>query len=426
MLTTSGTASSLLTDSTGAAYATVGGADWGTKDATNAFIVPLSTVGSYTGSTATALSGNADVLGNVSLSGSSTVSTLRFNSGSQTISGGTLTTGGILVTGSSGASAINGGTLKGTAGGNLTIIQNNTASNLAVGSAISDNTSATALDKSGPGTVILSGANNYTGPTNVLGGILQFAKQTALYGNNNSLWTAPGNINVNNAATLAVNVGGTGEFTTTDVATLAALGGFQSGSALGIDTTNATGNVQLASAIANANGGANTLGITKLGSGTLVLAAPNTYTGLTTVAGGTLRLGGSGAGSISTSSPVSLANVAGATLDLNNNSTTLKSLSGGGSTGGTVAMGSGNLTFAGGGNATFAGAVTGTGGVNVTAGSSQALTGTPSYTGATTINSGTLSVSSSSTSSVGSASKDVTIAPAIHDVGTLDVARELR
>ena len=410
VLTTSGTASSLLTDSTGAAYATVGGADWGAKDATNTFIVPLTTVGSYTGSTATALSGNADVLGNVSLSGSSTVSTLRFNSGSQTISGGTLTTGGILMTGNSGASAINGGTLKGTAGGNLTIIQNNTAINLAVGSAISDNASATAFDKSGPGTVILSGANNYTGPTNVLGGVLQFAKQTALYGNNNSLWTTPGNINVNNAATLAVNVGGTGEFTPTDVATLAALGGFQSGSALGIDTTNATGNVQLASAIANPNGGANTLGLTKLGSGTLVLAAPNTYTGLTTVAGGTLRLGGSGAGSISTSSPVSLANVAGATFDLNNNSTTLKSLSGGGSTGGTVAMGSGNLTFTGGANATFAGAVTGTGAVNVTGGSSQALTGTPGYTGATTVNTGTLSVSSASSSSIGSATKDVTIA----------------
>ena len=68
----------------------------------------------------------------------------------------------------------------------------------------------------------------------------------------------------------------------------------------------------------------------------------------------------------------SLANVAGATFDLNGNSTTLKSLSGGGSTGGTVAMGSGNLTFSGGANATFAGALTGTGNVTVGGGSSQA------------------------------------------------------
>src|SRR5262249_43329754 len=43
VLTSSGTASSLLTDSTGAAYITVGGSEWGAKDASNAFIVPLST-----------------------------------------------------------------------------------------------------------------------------------------------------------------------------------------------------------------------------------------------------------------------------------------------------------------------------------------------------------------------------------------------
>ena len=173
VLTTSGTASTVLTDSTGAAYVSVGGSDWGAKDASNTFIVPLTTVGSYTNSTGTALSGHADVIGNVNLSGSSTVSTLRFNSGSQTVSGGTLSTGGVLMTGNSGASAINGGTLRGTAGGNLTIIQNNTASNLSIGSVIGDNASATALIKSGPGALVLSGANKYTGPTNVLGGRLQ-------------------------------------------------------------------------------------------------------------------------------------------------------------------------------------------------------------------------------------------------------------
>ena len=71
--------------------------------------------------------------------------------------------------------------------------------------------------------MILSGTNTYTGPTNVLGGTLQFAKQVALYNNNPAAWTTPGNINVNNGATLAVNVGGTGEFATTDVGTLAAI-----------------------------------------------------------------------------------------------------------------------------------------------------------------------------------------------------------
>ena len=59
--------------------------------------------------------------------------------------------------------------------------------------------------------------------------------------------------------------------------------------------------------------------------------------------------------------------------------------------------------------------------MTVGGGSSQAFTGTPSYAGTTTVNSGTLSLGSSSSSTVGSATKDVTIAPAIHDVGTLNV-----
>src|SRR5436190_4441412 len=46
VLTTSGTASTVLPDSTGAAFVSVGGSDWGAKDASNTFIVPLTTVGS--------------------------------------------------------------------------------------------------------------------------------------------------------------------------------------------------------------------------------------------------------------------------------------------------------------------------------------------------------------------------------------------
>ena len=97
MLTTSGTASSLLTDSTGAAYVTVGGSRMGRQRCDERIHRPLVDGRQlHRQHRHTAFSGNADVLGNVNLSGSSTVSTLRFNSGSQTVSGGTLTTGGIL------------------------------------------------------------------------------------------------------------------------------------------------------------------------------------------------------------------------------------------------------------------------------------------------------------------------------------------
>ncbi len=418
VLTTSGTASQVLTDGTGAAFATIGQTEWAAKDASNAFLVPFSTVGSYTNSTATTLSGHADVVTDVALAGPTTISTLRFNSGSRTVSGGTLSTGGILMTPGSGASAISGGTLQGTSGGNLTIIQHNTASNLSISSSIADNGSATALNKAGAGTAVLSGTNNYTGATNVLGGTLQFAKQVSLYNNNSGSWS---NINVANGATLAVNVGGGLEFTPNDVGTLAGLSGFQSGSALGIDTANAGGTITLSSPISNPNVGANAIGITKLGSGVLIAGATNTYTGATTVNGGTLRLGSAGSGSISSSSPVVLGNVAGATFDLNNNATTLKSVSGGGTTGGTLALGSGNLTISGGTTASFAGGIAGTGSVTVTNASNQSFTGTPAYTGGTTINVGSLLLSSSSSSSVGSSSAEVVVAPGSRDIGNLTV-----
>ena len=187
------------------------------------------------------------------------------------------------------------------------------------------------------------------------GGTLQLAKQVALYNNNPSAWTTSGNINVNNGATLAVNVGGTGEFTPTDVGTLAGSSGFQSGSALGVDTTNASGNVTFSAAIANPNSGDNVLGHHQTWLRNGRRGRGNTYTGPTTVNGGTLRLGTAGTGRFPRVRRSVWRTSQGATFDLNGNSTTLKSLSGGGSTGGTVAMGSGNLTFTGGANATFAG-----------------------------------------------------------------------
>ena len=72
------------------------------------------------------------------------------------------------------------------------------------------------------------------------------------------------------------------------------------------------GNLVINSAVAG------TSGLTKAGTGTLVLTAPNTYTGATTVNAGTLSVGNGGTtGSISGSSPISVAS--GATFAWNNN-----------------------------------------------------------------------------------------------------------
>jgi len=153
----------------------------------------------------------------------------------------------------------------------------------------------------------LSGVNTYTGTTVVNSGTLQMAAQTALYNNNSLNWTAA-NINVKSGATLAFNVGGTGEFTAGNVTTLltnlaassSATNGMNLGSAIGFDTTNATGgSFTVTDVIANTTGtSGGARGLTKLGTGTLVVAGANTYTGPTNVSAGTLQVANGTTGSL--------------------------------------------------------------------------------------------------------------------------------
>lgn len=168
------------------------------------------------------------------------------------------------------------------------------------------------LAKTGAGTTLtLSGVNTYTGTTVVNSGTLQMAAQTALYNNNSLNWTAA-NINVKSGATLAFNVGGTDEFTAGNVTTLltnlaassSATNGMNLGSAIGFDTTNATGgSFTVTDVIANTtgtSGGARSL--SKLGAGTLVAAGANTYTGPTNVSAGTLQVANGTTGSLAATS----------------------------------------------------------------------------------------------------------------------------
>ncbi|MEZ5384255.1 MAG: autotransporter-associated beta strand repeat-containing protein [Prosthecobacter sp.] len=149
------------------------------------------------------------------------------------------------------------------------------------------------LVKSGAGTITLSGANTQTGTITVGAGVLQFSQLTALYNGSVATWTAA-NLTIQSGGTLALNVGGTGEFGTSDLDVIAALGsasgGFQSGSFLGLDTTNAGGSFTYSADIADTNGGANAFGLLKSGAGTLVLEGTSTYSGGTVVAAGTLSI----------------------------------------------------------------------------------------------------------------------------------------
>ena len=170
------------------------------------------------------------------------------------------------------------------------------------------------LTKTGAGTLYLSGFGSGTGLTTVSAGTLQYSLPGALYAGATENWTAA-NISVASGATLAVNVGGTTDFTPGNVSTLltqistVANNGLKAGATVGFDTTNAVGTVNYASPITNSTGaGGGAVGVAKFGAGTLSLNGVSTYSGATTVSAGTLALGAGGA--IANSSGISIASSA--------------------------------------------------------------------------------------------------------------------
>ena len=185
----------------------------------------------------------------------------------------------------------------------------NTGNNLFAGKIADGSTSVISLTKTGAGTWILGGANTYTGGTTLTTGMLQFAKLVAM--------PTAGVVAAATGTTLAVNVGGTGEWTTgtsgngTIGGLLGGLGGQAGGTVtyagtatVGFDTSNASITQTYAGNIANMG---TTLGIRKLGINTLQLTGTNTYTGTTTVSDGTLEVL-SGTGNITQSlGPLTLA-----------------------------------------------------------------------------------------------------------------------
>jgi autotransporter-associated beta strand protein len=201
-----------------------------------------------------------------------------------------------------------GGITASTAGAKtLVLTGTNTTANTISGD-IANGSGSISITKTGGGNWILSGTNTYTGDTRVDLGTLQFTNQVSLYNNGAAATWTNDNIIVGDGATLALNIGGAGQFTKANVITLLGLSdspsnGFNSGSSLGLDTT--AGDFLFDSVIANTNGGANVLGLSKLGTNTLTLDQNNTYTGRTLISGGTLQLGNGGTtGALSTTSTI--------------------------------------------------------------------------------------------------------------------------
>ncbi|MCX6989537.1 MAG: autotransporter domain-containing protein [Chlamydiae bacterium] len=239
---------------------------------------------------------------------------------------------------------------------------------------------ANSFTLAGTGTLTLAGANIYKGPTIVSAGTLQagiaFTGSSGAFGYNSAVTVATG-------ATLDLN-----NFNNT-VGSLTGSGSVLLGT--GTITVNNGNSLTFAGNITGSSGG---LSLTQ---GTFTLSGSNAYSGATTVTAGTLLSGSS----------VALANnstfVIGtqATLNLNGNSNTIKSLSG--SSGGAVILGNQTLTLSNGSSSTFAGSITGSGGALTLTTGTQILSGSNSYTGATTINGGTLQAGAINTLSSGSA-----------------------
>ncbi|MEI7865064.1 MAG: autotransporter-associated beta strand repeat-containing protein, partial [Chthoniobacterales bacterium] len=205
-------------------------------------------------------------------------------------------------------------------------------------------TSSGALVKTNTGTLILSGsANDYTGATTVGGGTLAVSTNNALGATNAGTTIGSGGTLDLRSVTYS-----TAEAVTNNGGTIAASAGtssFAGGITLGANSTFDVGGTQLTLG-GVIDDGASTFGITKSGSGVLILTNANTYDGNTTISAGTILAGNNAAlGSTGTAS-VS----AGARLQLSNNLTIARNLtlSGDGISGsGSLQNVSGNNTWSG-------------------------------------------------------------------------------
>ena len=215
---------------------------------------------------------------------------------------------------------------------------------------------AFSLTKADSGTLTLSGANTYTGGTNISAGALSFA--------NGSL-DSSSNVTFTGSSTLQWASGNTQDISSRLVMTNSVIST--------LDTN--SNNVTLATAFGNSTSGA----LTKIGAGTLALSGANTYTGGTNISAGTLSfantsLGTSGNVTFSGSSTLRWAsgntqdisarlvmtNGVTSTLDTNSNNVTLATAFGSSTSGTLAKIGAGTLTLS--------GANTYTGGTNINAG----------------------------------------------------------
>ena len=226
------------------------------------------------------------------------------------------------------------------------------------------------LSKVGPGTLVLSGSNNFAGRVLIQGGVLRTSGGTALPDDSA--------VELIDAAGVAFDQSGASE----TIGSLAGGGSTGGNVTLGNGTLTVGAN-QIDSSFSGAISGAG--GLTKIGTGTLTLLGSSSYTGTTIVSGGTLALA-SPAGTTLADSGAVIVNSPGV-LELLSNET-LASLGGNGA----VRLTNGTLIIAGTNAVGYSGSISGPGGLTRSGTGTLTLVGPTNHTGATTITGGTLSL----------------------------------
>lgn len=312
--------------------------------------------------------------GTVSVTGSGVAQTLAVSSGTFLFTATAATTGnpamGINLGG------FDGGITVGTTNEYVLFVQNPTsaaAGGVVTATVTSPLSSAADLTKSGRGTLILTSSNTAGGlskRTTLNEGILEIADLDNIGGNTGALVFAGGTLRLGSALTDDIST-----------RTISFLNGG------GIIDTNSV-NLTLANSVGSGVGG-----LTKAGLGTLTLGAASTYTGTTTVSGGTLAVTANNA----TGGGGALAIGAGATLDIGTRSIAHNTVTTTGAspniTGTGTISSSGGFNFTHTGDTTINAILAGAGGLFKNQTNVLTLNGANTYIGVTEIQNGTVAVS---------------------------------
>ena len=316
---------------------------------------PSSAVSLSSGSNTLTLYGGSSIAGDIAMNTAATSETLTF-------SGYTNSNFSNSITGVNILKSLSGSSVTMTGSGPIDVgagtIEVDSTSSLQINSVIADRTSPSALvtsiNKTGTGTLNLTGANTYTGGTTLTAGTIGVGNNTAL---------------------------GMGSLTMSDATTLKALSGVTLANGVTINGTSTFDTNGQTLGMSGVIGGSGLL--SKAGSGTLNLTGANTYTGGTTLTAGTIGVGN---------------NTALGTASLTmSDATTLKALS-------SVALANlvtlnGASTFDTNGQSLgMTGVISGVGSLTKTGLGNLSLNAANTYTGNTLIHSGTLILNGSITS----------------------------